>query len=281
MSGVRVVALAAGACLNLEALTRRGAPWRVRAYPAGFALLLHPEHGPVLFDTGYTSRVLTLMRRWPGALYGLITPVRFQPQQSAPAQLARLGIAPGDVRHIIVSHLHADHVGALRDFPAATFHLGPTAYPPLRGLKGLRAVRRAFLPELLPPDFERRCRALHSQPAPAGFAPFKQVADVFADGSVYALPVPGHAPGMSALVVRSAPEADLSGSGQGLTLLASDAAWDVDALRRGGEVHPLARLAFWNPAQERRSREQLRRWLAAHPLTRVIVSHDAPEAEHA
>ncbi len=196
--------------------------------------------------------------------------MRLEPSQTALAQLAHLGILASDVRHLIVSHLHADHVGALRDFPAATFHLDAGAYPPLRGLKGVRAVRRAFLPELLPDDFEARSRALTFEAAPSDFAPFERVADVFGDGSVYALPVPGHAPGMIALVVRTP---------GGLTLLASDAAWSVRALREGGEVHPLARLAFWNAAQERRSRQQLRQWLGSHPQARVIVSHDAPEPE--
>ncbi|AZI43422.1 MBL fold metallo-hydrolase [Deinococcus psychrotolerans] len=279
MTVVRVVPLAAGECLNIAALTERGAAWRVKVYPAGFALLLHPVRGAVLFDTGYSFRVPELMRRWPGLLYGLITPVRLQPWQTPLAQLARLGITAQDVRHVIVSHLHADHVGALRDFPAADIYLDAGAYPPLRGLRGLRAVRRAFLPELLPPDFEARSRALTFKPAPPAFAPFEQVADVFGDGSVYALPVPGHAPGMIALVVRTREDAALDGNGGGLTLLASDAAWSAKAARSGEAGHPLANLLSWDVKQGQRSREQLRDWLAAHPRTRVIVSHDAPEPE--
>ncbi|WP_161882685.1 MBL fold metallo-hydrolase [Deinococcus alpinitundrae] len=280
MTAVRVVPLSAGECLNIAALTERGAAWRVRAYPAGFALLLHPARGAVLFDTGYSFRVPALMRRWPGLLYGLVTPVRLRPWQTPLAQLARLGITAQDVRHLIVSHLHADHVGALRDFPAAELHLDAGAYPPLRNLRGLRAVRRAFLPELLPPDFEARSRALTFEPAPPAFAPFETVADVFGDGSVYALPVPGHAPGMIALVVRTRDAAALDGNGLGLTLLASDAAWSVKAARSGEAGHALSNVLFWDAVQGQRSREHLRDWLAAHPRTRVIVSHDAPEPEH-
>ncbi|WP_293912125.1 MBL fold metallo-hydrolase [Deinococcus sp.] len=275
---MRVVPLAAGECLNVAALTERGAAWRVRAYPAGFALLLHPRRGPLLLDTGYSPGVVALMRRWPGLLYGLVTPVRLAPAQTALAQLARLGIVAADVGHVIVSHLHADHVGALRDFPAATFHLDQAASAPLLRLRGLSAVRRAFLPELLPPDFTSRSRALDFRAAPPGFGPFEEVADVFGDASIFALKVPGHAPGMLALVVRTELGAELTGDGRGLTLLASDAAWSAGALRRGGEVHPLARLAFWDAGEERSSRRKLRRWLEAHPLARVIVSHDVPEA---
>ncbi|WP_019586239.1 MBL fold metallo-hydrolase [Deinococcus apachensis] len=277
---VQVVPLIAGECLNIAALTERGASWRVRAYPAGFALLRHPVHGPVLFDTGYGPRVLRAMRRWPGVLYGLVTPVRLLAEETVPAHLARYGLTPGDIRNVIVSHLHADHVGALRDLPQARFHLDPGAYAPLRSLQGVRAVRRAFLPDLLPPDFGARIQALEFRPAPPGLAPFERAADVFGDGSAYALPVPGHAPGMVALVVRTGVGAPLEGDGTGLTLLAGDVAYSVRGLRGGREVHPLTRLVFFDPAQERLSRRRLGEWLRNHPRARVIVSHDAPEPQH-
>ncbi|GBF06345.1 Zn-dependent hydrolase GumP [Deinococcus aerius] len=276
---VRVVPLVAGECLNIAALTERGASWRVRAYPAGFALLRHPERGPMLFDTGYGPGVLRAMRRWPGVLYGLVTPVRLSAEETVPAHLARHGLTPGDIRDVIVSHLHADHVGALRDLPQARFHLDPGAYAPLRRLQGVRAVRRAFLPDLLPPDFGARIQPLDFRPAPPGLAPFERAADVFGDGSVYALPVPGHAPGMVALVVRTRAGARMEGDGSGLTLLASDAAYSVRGLREGREVHPLTRLVFFDPARERLSRRRLGEWLRTHPRARVIVSHDEPEPE--
>ena len=103
---------------------------------------------------------------------------------------------------------------------------------------------------------------------------------MFGDGSVYALRVPGHAPGMIALLARTRPDAALDGDGSGLTLLAADVAWSVRALREGHEVHPLARLAFADPAAERRSRGAVRTWLEGHPRAQVIVSHDAPEPAH-
>lgn len=97
---------------------------------------------------------------------------------------------------------------------------------------------------------------------------------MFGDGLVYALPVPGHAPGMVALLVRSGAAGP---GGRGWTLLAGDVAYHVRALREGGEPHPLARAAFWNVRDERESRARVHTWLAAHPHARVIVSHDVPE----
>ncbi len=281
MTHLRVIPLVAGECLNLGALTERGAAWRVRTYGAGFALLLHPTRGPVLFDTGYSARVVASMRRWPGVLYGLLTPVRLDARQTAAAQLARLGFVADEVREIIVSHLHADHVGGLRDFGAAQFSLDTETYTAVEQLRGVAAIRKAFMPELLPEDFGARLRPLEFLPAPAGLSPFTVAADVFGDGSAYAVQVPGHAAGMIALIVRSSAGAVLDGDGAGLTLLASDAAWSVRALREGLEVHPLARVVFDDAAAERRSAAHLREWLLDHPRARVIVSHDAPELANA
>ncbi|MDV6375214.1 MBL fold metallo-hydrolase [Deinococcus arenicola] len=280
MTHMRVIPLAAGECLNISALTQRGAAWRVQTYPAGFALLLHPSRGPVLFDTGYSERVVLSMRRWPGVLYGLLTPVRLDVRETAAAQLARLGFASDEVKEVIVSHLHADHVGGLRDFGAARFHLDAGAYAPLRDLRGVAAIRKAFMPELLPGDFEARIEPLDFRPAPPGLSPFPLAADVFGDGSAYAVKVPGHAAGMIALIVRTTPDAVLDGDGAGLMLLAADAAWSVRGLRQGLEVHPLARVVFDDAQAERRSAEGLREWLFNHPRAGVFVSHDLPEVRH-
>lgn len=171
------------------------------------------------------------------------------------------------MRHIIVSHLHADHVGGLRDFPHATFHLDRRAWEPLRALRACGPFG-AYLPELLPDDFEDRCTWLDFTDAGVDLHPFAEVADVFGDGLLRAVPLPGHAPGMVGLLAQE--EA-------GLTVLAADAAWSVRAGREGRPVHPLARVAFHDPTQEATSGAALRAFLHANPAARLHVSHDAPE----
>lgn len=42
---------------------------------------------------------------------------------TAVRQVERLGFAPGDVRHIVLTHLDFDHAGGLDDFPEAQVHL--------------------------------------------------------------------------------------------------------------------------------------------------------------
>jgi len=44
-------------------------------------------------------------------------------EETAVRQVARLGYAPSDVRHILVTHLDVDHCGGLPDFPDAQVHV--------------------------------------------------------------------------------------------------------------------------------------------------------------
>ena len=42
---------------------------------------------------------------------------RVEPEQEIGPQLERLGIRPGDVRWVVMTHLHTDHAGGLHHFP--------------------------------------------------------------------------------------------------------------------------------------------------------------------
>ncbi|MFI1050047.1 MBL fold metallo-hydrolase [Streptomyces griseoruber] len=44
-------------------------------------------------------------------------------EETAVRQVARLGYAPSDVRHIVLTHLDVDHCGGLPDFPHARVHV--------------------------------------------------------------------------------------------------------------------------------------------------------------
>jgi glyoxylase-like metal-dependent hydrolase (beta-lactamase superfamily II) len=79
--------------------------------------------GLVLVDTGFGLRdVMRPTPRLPGWNLALLRP-RLDPERTAIRRLKKLGFAPGDVRHIVMTHLDFDHAGGLVDFPQAEVHL--------------------------------------------------------------------------------------------------------------------------------------------------------------
>lgn len=204
--------MSAGETSAPEAIVIRNGAWRKRTiFEATIVLLQHPKLGPVLFDTSYTPRFHEETKRWPSIFYALVTPVRLSPLGSIVEQLASRGIAASDVRHVFISHFHADHICGLRDFPAATFYCSHEAWKAVLPLRGFNAVRQGFLAGLVPPDFEQRVRFVgHGS-------------DVFGDGSVRALGLPGHAKGQTGLWFRDLQNRDV--------LLVADACWLSAAFR--------------------------------------------------
>jgi glyoxylase-like metal-dependent hydrolase (beta-lactamase superfamily II) len=78
--------------------------------------------GLLLVDTGFGTRDCRERGRVP-AIFRRVARPRLDEAQTAVRQLAALGFTPGDVRHVVVTHLDLDHAGGLHDFPHATVHL--------------------------------------------------------------------------------------------------------------------------------------------------------------
>ncbi|GAC1673080.1 MAG: MBL fold metallo-hydrolase [Ktedonobacteraceae bacterium] len=193
------------------------------------ALLQHPQHGWLLWDTGYAPRMLDATSHFPFSLYRRATPLHLDARLAVAAQLVRWHLTPGDITHIIISHFHADHIAGLRDFPSATLIATESAYLDVASRRGLRALKRAFIPELLPTDFARRARLL-SPFAGETLPALGATHDLFNDGSLLLVALPGHAHGQVGL---------LANTQRGRILFAADGCW----LRRSiYEQRPPSRL---------------------------------------
>ncbi|MCE9609101.1 MAG: MBL fold metallo-hydrolase [Chthoniobacter sp.] len=236
-----------------EAAAIAGGSWRKKVrFWATAVLLEHPSHGPVLFDTGYSSRFFSETARWPMRLYRLFTPVTLTEPRGLVELLRQRGIAASQVKHIIISHWHADHIGGLRDFPAAMLHTHRVAWDSVQGLRGVAALRKAFLPGLIPDDAASRLRWL------------REGDDVFGDGSLTVLELPGHATGQ--IGIRFTDE-----RGQAV-LLAADACWLSVAFREMRMPHPITRIIHdW--ASYRQSLVRLHELHRAEPRLLIVPCH--------
>ncbi|MCZ7542178.1 MAG: MBL fold metallo-hydrolase [Anaerolineae bacterium] len=100
---------------------------RTRAPGVIHCVLAETDDGLLLIDTGPGARdyaAPTPLNRWFIALAGLPR----DSEETAVAQVRRLGYAPEDVRHIALTHFHFDHAGGLPDFPGAKVHIFDEEY---------------------------------------------------------------------------------------------------------------------------------------------------------
>lgn len=265
MQIVELVLMSDGWCEQLEALARRGGRWRKIRFRSLFALIRHPTSGPIMFDTGY-GHFLSATARFPWRLYRAVTPVRIEPGQDAATQLTRHGVKPGEVRHVILSHLHADHVGGARDFANARFHHSLTGWQAVTGRSALGCLRRAFVPSLLPPDLLSRTTWLEQNPPVplnAEWAPFTEARDILGDGSLLAVALPGHAAGQHGLICNTA---------QGPAFLIADGAWSSQAVRANQPPHALTGV-MQDMKTYRLTLSRLHDLARRRPDLRMIVSH--------
>jgi glyoxylase-like metal-dependent hydrolase (beta-lactamase superfamily II) len=191
--------------------------------------------------------------------------VKIRPEENAGAQLKELGVDPTEVAWIVVSHFDPDHIGGLHDFPDARVVCSRNAWSEVAGRSGLDALRHRLLPGLLPEDLAARLLLL-SDPRGPRIGPFDNSLDLFGDGSVRIVSLPGHAPGQLGAFVHV--------EGTGEVLLCADACWTRRPVEEGSPslqgVHRA--IAFDRAAQEETYRKliQLRKEM---PDLQILPSH--------
>ncbi|EJT01367.1 N-acyl homoserine lactonase family protein [Rhizobium sp. CCGE 510] len=165
--------------------------------PVHATLVRHPQ-GNALFDSGCSPEAaIDPGARW-GGLSKVMTPI-FSPERTVVHQLKTLALDSEDIDVVICSHLHPDHCGCNSYFRRATI-----------------LCHEAEAQAATASDAENQGYLRGEWDQPQGFQTFNAEHDVFDDGRIVLLPMPGHTPGMT--VARVELEKD------GSFILASDAA---------------------------------------------------------
>ncbi|MGN6374690.1 MAG: MBL fold metallo-hydrolase [Sphingomonas sp.] len=86
-------------------------------------LLIESDAGLVLVDTGFGTRDVDRPHRRLSEFFLKLNNIQLRQEETAAAQVRRLGFDPADVRHIVLTHLDFDHAGGLEDFPNAAVHV--------------------------------------------------------------------------------------------------------------------------------------------------------------
>ncbi len=250
--------LRVGACRHPEFMAKRGGHLCAVSFPALVGLIFHRD-GPVLFDTGYHPRFFAATRDFPERFYRWATPVQYGPEDSLEGQLKGFGLTPGDIRAVVVSHFHGDHVAGLAMFGRAKVFCARAGMERLSTGSRFARVRQGLLSALVPPDIDA---TFFEDMAPAALpevlAPLTSGVDLYGDGSLMAVELPGHCPGHWGLFV--APD----------VLFIGDAAWSLAAITGDAPPPAITTSLLGDTAIYRRTLAQLRQLTGK---VEIIPSH--------
>jgi len=216
-----------GHCRHPEIMTRKDGGLTSIEIPALAFLLVHPDEGPILFDTGYDPAFIEATRPFPERAYAIITPVKLSTGRSAAEQIQPKGFAASDIQHVILSHFHGDHVAGLHAFPNAKIHCAQSGLDHACGMGRISGTRNGILKALIPADAYDRAHFFETGQQVSlsrDFQPFEMGVDLLGDMSILAIELPGHCPGHWGVAVRES-------SGQ-YNFLVADAAWSSEAIRK-------------------------------------------------
>src|SRR3954453_10912271 len=177
----------------------------------------HPE-GLILVHTGEVPEA-SAPRHFPAHPY-YRRAIRFDlpERDEIDQQLLRLSLSAEQVRWGVLTHLHTDHAGGLRHFPAAEIVV---AADELAAARGLRGRLRGYLPQMWPHWLTPRTITFRNDPVgdfPASYS-------LTEAGDVVLVPTPGHTHGHLSVLVRR--------PGRPTMLLAGDASYTQQLMLEG------------------------------------------------
>jgi N-acyl homoserine lactone hydrolase len=208
--------------------------------PVSCILLRHAQ-GNVLFDTGCHPDVADDPEGRLGILAKYMIP-NMASGDHVLTSLKAVGLGPDDIDVVVCSHLHTDHCGCNQFFRKATIFAHELE---LKAAKEPKAIESGYLDADW--DLGQKMEVIKGQ------------MDLFGDGRITLIPLPGHSQGLTGALVKLDRDGEF--------LLPSDAL----SLRENLDRNTVPRNT-WNSELFLRSFEEIRK-LEARGVS-VICSHD-------
>ncbi len=224
------------------------------------AYAIEHSDGVILVDTGASAAAMRLPRWHPYFRFA----VRFdiEPEEEAGPQLLAIGIGPGDVKRVVMTHLHIDHDGGLAAFPNSEVLVSPGE---LARASGIAGRMRGYLPQRWPKDFDPKPLVLDG----GRYGPFERSKRLSADGAIIAVSTPGHTPDHLSVIVEDGDKAVfiagdasyseatmLAGAIDGVSEDEGQAAATLAAIRAFAATRPMIYLPAHDPDAARRLAER-------------------------
>lgn len=181
-AGMKVSVLHTGKMFSKAGFAYRGgALGEERIFGMAAVLVQHPQ-GALLIDAGFGRNV---------DAHALTTPwlmrktSRYEKEIPAVDQLRAAGIDPAQLRGILLTHAHWDHVSGVEDFPGVPVWVTQ----PERDF-----IASGHIAATLAASFANVAYRVYDFPD-GPYLGFDSSYDVFKDGTVVVVPAPGHTPG--------------------------------------------------------------------------------------
>jgi glyoxylase-like metal-dependent hydrolase (beta-lactamase superfamily II) len=173
-----------------------------------------------------------------------------------PDQLRKRGVDPGDVKLVLMTHLHIDHASGVSQFPQATFVVTQREWNAATDGPGLKG---GYVSRQFDHAFDWRTIDFDGDEV-SSYKSFGRTLDLFGDGSIRLAYTPGHTLGHMSIVLRTAgPE----------FLIVGDAAYTMRTIRESAMPY--------GPHDEhefRRSLKEVQLYLDQTPDAAVCPGHD-------
>jgi len=213
----------------------------------------HPK-GTLLFDTGFGANVDEHVKTIPTLMRRLTT---YDKETSAAAQLKAHGFEPGEIKMAIISHSHWDHVSGLEDLPQAEAWFSREEIDDIPKLPASELIKQ------MSDKLELHALDLNGPP----YENFDRSLDLYQDGSIVLVPLPGHTPGSIGMFVNLR-------SGKRF-LFIGDLTWALEGIELPAERPWVSRkLVDRDESQVRASIVRVHQLSERYPDLVVVPAHD-------
>jgi N-acyl homoserine lactone hydrolase len=210
------------------------------------------EHGGewLLWDTGVPESAHNDPQGW-STLPKLIV---YHLDKTSTDQLAEIGLKPGDIDLIAISHTHGDHIGNMGLFPGSTVLMQRAEYDWINSGNGSNDNVNQLM------ELARKLLG-----TPKNLQLIDGDADVFGDGSVTLVSTPGHTPGHQSLLVHL--------KNSGFVILSGDVVHT-----EGNFAKDIVPSLNTNKEKSIASMDKVRRMIATYKA-KFFINHDKKETD--
>lgn len=179
----------------------KGAPWKSVQFPI-LSALIENNGDLILLDTGLGTRIeeeMKIPKYRAQAFFNryVMRTVFDMSRNPLIHQLPAKGFDPSAVKYVILSHLHWDHAGGMRDFPNAKFIIGKKEW---EAATAPDSHKHAYIREQFDLSDKLNIDLVSTVPGKS-FLGFPDSLDLFRDGRFILVDLPGHSEGLMGLFV--------------------------------------------------------------------------------